>query len=553
MKNKILKYSIFYLAITLINFLIYYVTLPAINVYSPSFWVYLAFLIFTYLAPLFLIIKKREVVVVRQKRKGSSVVPFDYNIKVNKLAFVALVPIAVLIIGGIFSSSVFNARKYASVITVEESVFEEDMPETLNVTNIALMDTPSAQIVGNRTLGSLSDVVSQYEVSVNYNQINYQNLPKKVANLEYADFFKWMGNKDRGIPGYVMVDPVKFSAEYVQLKTPMKYVESAFFGEDLMRKLRFSYPTKIFGEPRYEVDDSGNPVYIVACYKPRVGLFGASDVNEVIIFNPCTGESELLSLDKVPEWVDIVFDGYLASDKYNWYGTLSGGFLNSVIGNQGCKKTTDDFGYIALDNDVWYFTGVTSVTGDESNIGFILTNARTGSYKYYPVIGAEEHSAMGAAEGEVQEKGYTASFPSLVNVYGEATYIMVLKDANGLVKLYALVNVEQYGIVATGDNQQQAMSEYKKLLAENGILSGSAVTDELKEVAVLSVTQTVIDGNTVFFYEASENGNTVYYKLSIADDESALFINAGDTIYLSCEETQTEGIYQILYWTKTKK
>ena len=553
MKNKILKYSIFYLAITLINFLIYYVTLPAINVYSPGFWVYLAFLIFTYLAPLFLIIKKREVVVVRQKRKGSSVVPFDYNIKVNKLAFVALVPIAVLIIGGICSSSVFNARKYASVITVEESVFEEDMPETLNVTNIALMDTPSAQIVGNRTLGSLSDVVSQYEVSVNYNQINYQNLPKKVANLEYADFFKWMGNKDRGIPGYVMVDPVKFSAEYVQLKTPMKYVESAFFGEDLMRKLRFSYPTKIFGEPRYEVDDSGNPVYIVACYKPRVGLFGASDVNEVIIFNPCTGESELLSLDKVPEWVDIVFDGYLASDKYNWYGTLSGGFLNSVIGNQGCKKTTDDFGYIALDNDVWYFTGVTSVTGDESNIGFILTNARTGSYKYYPVIGAEEHSAMGAAEGEVQEKGYTASFPSLVNIYGEATYIMVLKDANGLVKLYALVNVEQYGIVATGDNQQQAMSEYKKLLAENGILSGSAVTDELKEVAVLSVTQTVIDGNTVFFYEASENGNTVYYKLSIADDESALFINAGDTIYLSCEETQTEGIYQILYWTKTKK
>ena len=90
-------------------------------------------------------------------------------------------------------------------------------------------------------------------------------------------------------------------------------------------------------------------------------------------------------------------------------------------------------------------------------------------------------------------------------------------------------------------------------MAENGILSGSAVTDELKEVAVLSVTQTVIDGNTVFFYEASENGNTVYYKLSIADDESALFINAGDTIYLSCEETQTEGIYQILYWTKTKQ
>ena len=547
-KNKILKYAIIYLIITLFAFLVYYVTLPAINVFSVGFWVFVAFLLFIYLAPISLKASKKEVKVIKSKNVNSIDIPF--KIKTNKLIFIAVVPIVFVLVGSIISSTAFNARAYASVISVQERVFEEDMPETTNVTNVALMDTPSAQIIGNRTLGSLSDVVSQYEVSENYNQINYANSPKKVANLEYADFFKWIGNRKNGIPGYVMVDPVKNSAEYVKLAKPMQYVESAYFGKDLMRKLRFSYPTKILGEPRYEIDDDGNPVYIVPCMRPRVMIFGAMDVYEAIIFDPCTGESEIYSISDIPQWVDIVYDGYLASDKYNWYGTLSGGFFNSIIGNKGCKQTTDDFGYLALDNDVWYFTGVTSVTGDESNIGFILSNARTGEYKYYPVIGAEEYSAMGAAEGEVQEKGYKASFPALVNISGEATYIMVLKDSNGLVKLYALVNVEDYSsIVATGETQQQAMNAYKKLLAEKGVLSGG-VDSSMQEITVISVTQTVIDGNTVFFYETfnSEKAKTEYFKLSIADDESALFIKAGDKIKVSSVNSATDGIYIITEW-----
>lgn len=551
MKNKVLKYAVIYLCITLFAFVVYYVTLPAINVHSEGFWVFLAFLILIYVAPYGLKITKKEVVVKRGKVKSSGVdFGGDLNVKFNKLAFVAVVPIAVLLIGAMVSSTLFNARAYASVITVNEREFKEDMPETTNVTNVALMDTPSAQIVGNRALGSLSDVVSQYEVSLSYTQINYQNLPKKVSNLEYAGFFKWIGNRNQGVPGYVMVDPVKNSSEYKKLKTPMKYVESAYFGEKLSRKLRFSYPTKLLGEARYEVDDEGNPVFIVPCYKAKVGLFGAKDVVEAIIFDPCTGESQIYSVGEVPEWVDIVFDGYLASDKYNWYGLYSGGYFNSIIGNKGCKQTTDDFGYLALDNDVWYFTGVTSVTGDESNIGFILSNARTGEYKYYQVNGAEEYSAMGAAEGEVQETGYKASFPALINVYGEATYIMVLKDSNGLVKLYALVNVEQYGIVATGANQQEAMNAYKKLLAEHGILSEEVVQGERKQIQVLSVTQTVINGNTVFFYEVSENGKTVYYKLSIETDESALFIKAGDSIFVTFAQTEKDGIYAITSWSR---
>ncbi len=548
MKRNILKYSVIYLCITLLAFVIYYLTLPAINLQSEGFWVFLTFLIFIYLAPFSLKINKIGSVGKKKKAGAPS-----FNLKINKLAFFAIIPIAFILIGSLISSTLFNAKAYASVITVNESVFEEDMPETTNVTNIALMDTPSAQKVGNKTLGSLEEVVSQYEVSENYNQINYKNSPQKVASLEYADFFKWMGNKSKGVPGYVMVDPVKNDAVYVNLKTPMKYVESAYFGQNLQRKLRFSYPTKILGTPRYEIDDDGNPVYVVPCFKPRVGIFGAQDVREAIIFDPCTGESSIYSIGEIPKWVDIVYDGDLATQKYNWFGTLSGGYFNSIIGNKGCKQTTDDYGYLAFDDDVWYYTGVTSVTADESNIGFILSNARTGEYKYYSVIGADEHSAMGAAEGEVQEKGYVASFPALVNISGEATYIMVLKDDNYLVKLYALVNVEQYGIVATAETQSKAISEYKKLLVEKGVIGGGEVEENLKQITVNSVTQTVIGGDTTFFFESIEDGQTVFYKLSIAEDEGALFIKSGDVIYVAFENTQTQNIYHITYWTKNPK
>ena len=528
-------------------FILFYIFLPAINVFSKGFWIYLAFVIFAFSLPLYGIrIKEKEQVYQNpfgSFTKKSKTFSGEKNKLTITLIVLTVLPIIIVILGSIFSSTVFFATSYAEVITVEESVFNEDLPETKEITNIALMDSASATKLGNKTLGSLSDVVSQYDVSSTYMQINYKGTPKKVANLEYVDFFKWFGNNSNGVPGMVMVDPVKSSAEYIKLKQPMIYVDSAYFNQDLERKLRFSYPTKIFSSISFEIDDDGNPFYIVACAKPQVSLFGAMDIEEVIIFNPCDGTHELRSVENAPSWIDIVFTGELATEKYNWYGTLSGGYLNSIVGNKGCKKTTDDFGYVALDDDVWYFTGVTSVSGDQSNIGFILSNARTGEYKFYPVIGAEEHSAMAAAAGEVQEKGYTASFPSLVNISGQPTYIMVLKDAAGLVKLYALVNVENYSLVATGATQTEAMTSYKKLLTQNDISIGEK--DELVTIKVENVRLAMVaDVSTV--YITSDEGTV--YKGYLEADESLILIRTGDTIELSCIESDVAGIFVITSW-----
>ena len=530
----------------------YYVFLPAINVFNQGMWVFIAFLAIVYALSYAIISATGGLkdIIKGKKNKSNGKKGLDFKIFIGIIA----VPIVVLIVGNLISSTFFNATEYSNIIAVNEAVFEDDMPETDLVTNIPLMDSESANIIGNRTLGALSEVVSQYQVNGSYSQINYGRIPRKVSTLEYVDFFKWINNRDSGIPGYVMVDPVNSSAEYIKFTTPIKYTDSAYFNEDLTRKLRFSYPTKIFGSVAFELDEAGNPYYIVSCMQPKIGMFGGMDVSEVIIFNPCDGTSALYALADVPSWVDNVFTGALASQKYDWYGTLKNGFWNSVIGNKDCKVTTDDFGYIIIEDDVWFFTGVTSVSSDESNIGFIVSNARTGEYKFYPVIGAEEYSAMGAAQGEVQEKGYVASFPSLINVSGEATYIMVLKDANGIVKMHALVNVENYSIVATGTTQTDAKQAYIQLLKQEGVIVENAPepTPEVQaasaNIEVADVRIVAMAGESVI-YVTGNDGNL--YKQTLSADESLLLIKNGDKLTVTYYDTSVAKIRQIATWSFT--
>ena len=546
MKKKSVRITISIVLTLIFAAVLFYFQLPPINLQSEDFWSFLL------MCSLFFVGSYCLITIISGRKSGKSVLDSFGTVKKSMVVLVVFAmafPLLAIIFGSFISSTMLNATAYSELIEVPEADFAEDMPESEVVKNIALMDTDTAIKMGNRTLGALSDVVSQYEISENYKQINYQKTPQKVSTLEYADFFKWFSNKDKGIPGYVMVDPVNVTeAKYIKLSEPIKYTESGYFGDDLMRKLRFSYPTKIFGNCSFEIDDEGNPYYIVSCMKPRIAWFGASDVNEVIVFNPVNGESEIYDLDSVPTWVDNVFTGEQASQKYDWYGTLKNGYWNSVVGNKDCKVTTEDYGYIVIEDDVWFFTGVTSVTSDESNIGFIISNARTGEYKFYPVSGAEEYSAMESAQGQVQEKGYVASFPSLINISGEATYIMVLKDNSGLVKLYALVNVEDYSIVATGATQKEAKEAYIQSLKNFNIIDQApenedALDENIEEIdiEVAKIQVFTVNGESVFYFTASTGE---IYKQSIANDEKVIIVKEGDKLkikYQLDDNTDTES------------
>jgi hypothetical protein len=374
----------------------------------------------------------------------------------------------------------------------------------------------------------------------------------KVATLEYAGFFKWFNNRSSGIPGYVLVDAVEFEADYVKLEQPIKYTKSGWFNDNLERHLRFQYPTAIFEGYYFELDEDGNPYYICPTLTAKVGLFGGYDVNGVVICNPCTGECKKYELGEIPRWVDRVYDGDLIETKYNWHGMLADGFWNSIIGQKDCKKTTADYGYKVIDNDVWIYTGVTSVIDDSSNIGFVMVNARTGKASYFNVAGAEEFSAMEAAEGQVQNLGYKAAFPSLINIDGRPTYFMVLKDKGNLVKQYALVDVKKYSIVATGTTQKDTLATYRKLLKENEIETTehsenlAKIYDkaeiEVKEIKYVNMAE------ETYVYITDVNGNV--YKEKFADDETLVFIGEGDYISLYYDTDEDTEIRNIQAWEK---
>lgn len=540
----------------MINYYIYY---PAINIQSPEFWEWLTFhsVIITIVFIICGIIGRRN-------RNEKFIAEFRNNIEFffkgrGRLQIISLflIPIfcfLVIVFGNLAGAPIFNAKRYANLLKVENREFVNDIPESENVDNIALMDTNSARIFGDRKIGSLSDVVSQFEVENAYTQINIDNKPMKVANLRYADFFKYLSNRNEGIPGYVTVNPVDSTAKYIKLDKGMKYVPSGYFNDKIMRHVQMNNPTRIFEGCYFEVKDDGTPCYICPVLHARVGLFGGMDVKGAVICDPVSGDMEYYAVEDIPTWVDRVYDGELLTRKYNWHGLFGNGYWNSIIGQKGCVQTTNDYGYKTIEDDVWIYTGVTSVTGDASNIGFVMINQRTSEARYYSISGAEEYSAMSSAEGAVQEKKYTASFPSLINVYGTPTYIMVLVDNGGLVKMYAMVNVEQYNLVATGDTQTEVFAKYRKLLKSEGIKntgsSGESDEDLDDDNSVAETTfnvkdmQYVTTGGETYVYIKDDKGNV--YKQLFADDENIIFVSVGDNIKLTYKKSDDSDIMQII-------
>lgn len=526
-----------------------YFLCPAINIHNLGLWIIID------VAILIFIVAERIakgfkdvgfVTVVTQNSKGRNVKSKKFNFNI-KSYLIPLILAAVIIVIGIIGSTVFNATSYSKILKVKDSDFSVDLAESVGTDSIALMDTASAQMLGDREIGALSDVVSQFDVSYDYTQIDYNGKPIKVSALRYVGFFKWINNKENGVKGYVTVNPVTMSASF-EKSEGMKYVPSAFFSEDASRYLWSKYPTLMLDNLHFEIDENGKPYYVASIIQKTVGLFGGKTVSGCVVLDPVSGETQKYDVNDIPNWIDVVFYGDLICKQYNWHGMFQNGFFNSIFGKKGCKQVTtyyssdeentedatpiSDYGYVAKDGDIWIYTGITSVNGDSSNIGFLLANERTGESRYYLIAGADEKSAMAAAEGEVQEKGYQASFPSLINIDGHPTYIMVLKDSGGLVKLYATVNVEQYNIVTTAATQAECIKKYKTAL---GIENKDIATGETQEkiLTIASIKYIDIDGNTYIYIIDTDNN---IFKAKAGANESMLLLNVGDKIKISYSE-----------------
>lgn len=526
----------------LIMWVVGYLSLPATTIHSFGFAMFIMFTILVWLG-----IYSIGVYVEDEWE--------DYQLKIQgALGIAAAVVFAFAVLAALFGSAMFRSSSLSQIANPQTVEFTDVITESEDISDIALMDTVTARQFGERTLGELSDLVSVYDVDEQYTTICYHGRPMKIAALRYDGFFKYNNNKINGIPGYVLVDPVNNTAEYVAAKSPIYYAPSAYFSKDLSRHLWSYNSSYIYGNSFFEIDEEDNCYWITPVYQPTVGLYNGKVVSRVVVTDATTGACTEYKMGEIPEWIDVVIDGDTISQYYNWYGELRNGFWNSVTAQNGCYKTTDDFGYKIIDNDVYIYTGVTSCNNSASATGFILANSRTGEMKFFSINGAEEHSAMSAAEGEVSDYGWIASFPSVINVNGEPVYLMVLKDSNNIVKRYAMVNYKSYNIVAIDTTQKKCLARYNALINGEDVDVATAVADvetevaiptdeelQYKTITVKTVQFIVNNGNTVVYVE-DVNGD--FYKSKF--DETWIMTKEGDTVtvgYTTSSEITT--IYEV--------
>ncbi len=510
-----------------VGFGYFYVTLPALNPHAGEFYSFLGLLCAVYVVCVFLLSGAPHDNVIRTpKEKLREWLKFIKSrcLPVG-LLFVAVVVIAA--VGNVVSMPLLRAAAYRDLLTVQTGDFASDVAQ-ISFNEIPTLDRTSAEFLGDRQMGTLSDMVSQFEYSGDSTQINYQGRPVRVAPIAYADLFKWLTNRGQGLPAYVVVDMVTQEATVTRLPQGMKYSFSEPLNRNIVRHLRFHYPTMMFSTPEFEIDESGHPWWIAPRVVKTIGLFGGTDIQGAVLVDAITGQCQYYK--EVPTWVDTLYVPELIMQQYDYHGTLIHGFINSLLGQRDVTITTDGYNYIAMNDDVYAYTGVTSANADQSNLGFLLCNMRTKETHFYEAPGATEAAARASAEGVVQDLGYVSTFPLLLNIAGEPTYFIPLLDNTNLVKSYAMVNVAQYQLVATGATVSACEQTYIQMLSDKGVTTPEELPKTQASGAIAEIRSAVLSGSTYYFLRLE--GETVFYALSAAQDRQAVTLNIGDRITL---------------------
>ncbi len=551
---------------------LYYVMLPALNIHDAQLYTFLVLLVAMFVLFFGLLCGANKKIERREYVKKKSIVPLGI--------IVALV--AVMLVGWLVGAQLFRAKTYSELMTVNESSFIEDFSD-INYDEVPRLDKQTSKFLADQQLGSLDEFKSQFVVTANSTQINYKGSPVRVAYLEYANVFRWINNTKNGLPAYMLIDLVSQKVQVVncvdQFGEGIKYSPTELFNEKLIRHLRFQYPTALLDTPNFEIDDSAHPYWITPVLDKTIGLFGGTDVKGVIITDALTGKSdyydiETVRTDRELNWIDVVYSESLVVEQYNYHGKLSNGFWNSIIFQNDVNVASSGSGNIALNDDVWIYTGVTSEDSTTSNFGFVLCNQRTKETRYYKNGGATEYSAMESAQDAVQNYGYHATFPILLDIEGQPAYFMSFYGDNYTIKGYALVNLADKTIVGRGVYDEEtsdikalnaAVENYINALKDKGIVGSDANADDYKADengagvvddatqpdntqqtaestqitgAVTDIKTSVNDGNT-YYYIQLDGG--AYYYIAVTDCMQVLLINSGDTVTVTADAASSEA------------
>ena len=470
------------------------------------------------------------------------------NIPTNNSILIRIVAIVggflLILLLAVVSGPLIQTSAYQSLIDIEEGDFKNEVASN-NIDEIAVVDVATAQRLGDRTIASLKNS-SWYDVDDEYNLILYKGKQYRISPLTYGGFFKYLSASSSGIPGYVLVDAITQEATLVQTEKPIYYSPSASFFNKLSRHLRIQYPFYVLGKSFFEIDEDGNPYWVTSVKNPKVGFCGGFTKDSFIITDATTGESQEVSTDELPSWIDHAFDLAYLMKLVNYNYEYIHGYFNfsKTDVNQTTYESRDENfdGYnttISSDGIVFY-SGVTPANASNSITGFVFANPRTGKVKFYPATGANESSAQTAAQGLVQDLKYTATFPIIVNIDGNPTYFMTLKDQSGLIQRYAFSNVENYSITVQAFTLEEALDSYRKEMG--GSTASESDTNEVSSTTgqITNIYTAEIDGYTYFYFTLASDNNL--YMSSIENSNRQVLLQVGTNVTIKFTPSSESGV-----------
>ena len=124
---------------------------------------------------------------------------------------------------------------------------------------------------------------------------------------------------------------------------------------------------------------------------------------------------------------------------------------------------------------------------------------------------------------------------------------MALKDAAGLVKKFAMVDIQRYQNVAVGDTVADTQNAYETLLATNGVLTNETDLSDVKQVSgtIEKIAQGVVNGNSHFYVKLQKDKKL--YDFALPGLLNIVLYSPGDKItFTYLESDDTHSVYSIL-------
>lgn len=534
-----------YLIIVLAAFLYFFVATPIINPLYPQGAFFWAVLITIFIAVNQIVNLKGLKI---ENHNGMVAIDYDKTKPLKKWAVLTVIVIWIAYFGVmIVSSPLFFYKAYRDQLgEATYTEFSSDM-QAIDTNQIPIVDADLAKKLAEKKLGEKPSLGSQVELG----DPTIQNVNNKLVwavPLHHSGFFKWITNLE-GSAGYIVVSATnQQDVQYVD-DYKIKIQPNSYLMDDLLRHIRFGAGA-FTGTTDYsfELDDEGNPYWVVTTFKNLRG-FALPEADGIILVNAQNGEMKQYGIDEIPQWIDRVQPEDFIIDQINHAGEYVHGIFN--FANTDKTQTSEGHSIIYNNGRCYLFTGITSVGADESAIGFMMVDMVTKEPIFYSMSGATEKAAMESAAGKVQDLGYYATFPLILNIEGQPTYFMTLKDNSGLIKKYAFVSIKNYNVVGVGDSASAAQNDYLKAMSDTNSIDFNEgeetqpLEQEKLSGSVDRISWNIVDGETEYTMTLTEYPEKIFIVKSKLSAELPI-TQSGDSISLTYEVPLTGSVCNVV-------